>query len=112
MPTAVSLFSGCGGSDLGLTWAGFDVLMANDNLSYAGVVHQANFPDVDFHSASITEIVNFPDADLLAGCYPCQGFSQGGARDPNANINFLYHPQSYSQLKYLNLLVLYSVLCF
>ena len=30
MPTAVSLFSGCGGSDYGLHRAGFDILLAND----------------------------------------------------------------------------------
>lgn len=30
MPTVVSLFSGCGGSDAGVLSAGFRVLMAND----------------------------------------------------------------------------------
>ena len=29
-------------------------------------------------------------ADLLVGCYPCQGFSQGGVRNPDAKINKLY----------------------
>ena len=32
----------------------------------------------------------FPAAELLTGCYPCQGFSQGGTRDPSKKINMLY----------------------
>ena len=34
MPTVVSLFSGCGGSDAGVLNAGFNVLMANDILPF------------------------------------------------------------------------------
>lgn len=90
MPTAVSLFSGCGGSDLGLHQAGFVVEMANDILPYAEVVYTANLPETDFRRVSVSEIRTFPDVDLLAGCYPCQGFSQGGARDPSRQINYLY----------------------
>ncbi|WP_280138985.1 DNA cytosine methyltransferase [Devosia insulae] len=90
LPTAVSLFSGCGGSDLGLHRAGFDVLMANDVLPYARDVYVANLPDTDFRLGDVRGITNFPKADLLVGCYPCQGFSQGGARDPDRGINYLY----------------------
>lgn len=90
MPTAVSLFSGCGGSDAGLKAAGFDVLMANDILSYARDVYQANFPETEFVHGDVTKIKSFPVADLLVGCYPCQGFSQAGVRDPSRKINFLY----------------------
>jgi len=90
MPTAVSLFSGCGGSDAGLATAGFDVLMANDVLSYARDVYKANLPETDFRLGDVTDIKHFPAADLLVGCYPCQGFSQAGVRDPSRKINFLY----------------------
>ncbi len=90
MPTAVSLFSGCGGSDAGLAAAGFDVLMASDILTYARDVYKANLPDTDFVLGDVSEIKHFPKADLLVGCYPCQGFSQAGARDPSRKINFLY----------------------
>ncbi len=90
MPTAVSLFSGCGGSDAGLHRAGFNVLMANDVLPYAKEVYEANLPDTDYVLKDVREIKTFPEADLLVGCYPCQGFSQAGVRDPNRNINFLY----------------------
>ena len=41
---AVSLFSGCGGSDAGVIAAGFDVVMANDKLAYARDVYLVNHP--------------------------------------------------------------------
>lgn len=90
MPTAVSLFSGCGGSDLGLTQAGFDVIWANDKLKYAAEVHRRNFPDTEFETGDIASVKSFPAADLLVGCYPCQGFSQAGSRIADKNINYLY----------------------
>ncbi|MCW0380784.1 Modification methylase BspRI [Xanthomonas sacchari] len=90
MPTAVSLFTGCGGSDAGLIRAGFDVLMANDVLPYAKDVYLANHPATDYRVSDVTTIRSFPQADLLVGCYPCQGFSQGGVREPSRKINKLY----------------------
>lgn len=90
MPTAISLFSGCGGSDTGLLDAGFDVLMANDVLAYARDVYMANLPETDFRLGDVAKIEQFPSADLLVGCYPCQGFSQAGVRDPARKVNFLY----------------------
>lgn len=90
MPTAVSLFTGCGGSDAGLIAAGFDVLMANDVLPYARDTYLANHPDTDYRVCNVEQIESFPNADLLVGCYPCQGFSQGGARQADRRINYLY----------------------
>lgn len=90
MPAAVSLFSGCGGSDFGLHKAGFEVLLANDILKYASEVYKHNLPATDFKLCDVSDIKSFPKADLLIGCYPCQGFSQGGVRDPNRRINYLY----------------------
>jgi DNA (cytosine-5)-methyltransferase 1 len=90
MPKAISLFSGCGGSDAGLIDAGFDVVMANDILPYAKDVYDANLPETDYVLGDVGELEKFPKADLLAGCYPCQGFSEGGVRDPDRKINYLY----------------------
>lgn len=87
---AVSLFSGCGGSDLGLKSAGFDVAFASDISLAAATTYQANLPDVEFHVGDVSEIRSFPEAQLLVGCYPCQGFSQGGVRDSSRSINYLY----------------------
>ena len=90
MPKAVSLFSGCGGSDAGLLAAGFDVVMANDILPYAKDVYLANHAETDYVLGDVRKIESFPKAELLVGCYPCQGFSQGGVRDPSRKINTLY----------------------
>lgn len=90
MPQAVSLFSGCGGSDAGVMAAGFDVVMANDILPYAKDVYLANHPEPDYRLGDVSKIETFPGAELLVGCYPCQGFSQGGVRDPSKKINTLY----------------------
>jgi DNA (cytosine-5)-methyltransferase 1 len=90
MPRAVSLFSGCGGSDAGVIAAGFDVVMANDVLPYAKQVYEANHPATDYRLGDVSKIESFPDAELLVGCYPCQGFSQGGVREPSRKINKLY----------------------
>lgn len=87
---AISLFSGCGGSDAGVLAAGFDVVMANDKLTYARDVYLANHPMTNYVLGDVAGIEKFPAADLLVGCYPCQGFSQGGVRNPAAGINQLY----------------------
>lgn len=90
MPVAVSLFSGCGGSDAGIIQAGFSVAMANDILPYARDVYLANHSDTDYVLGDISNISTFPNAELLVGCYPCQGFSQGGLRKADRKINSLY----------------------
>lgn len=88
--TAISLFTGCGGSDAGLHGAGFEVLLANDILPYARDVYLANLPETDYQCRDVAELTKFPRVDLLVGCYPCQGFSQGGARKSDRKINYLY----------------------
>ena len=90
MPRAVSLFTGCGGSDRGLIDAGFDVVMANDVMGYARDVYLANMPETEYVLGSVADIRSFPEVDLLAGCYPCQGFSVGGVREADRKINYLY----------------------
>lgn len=87
---AVSLFSGCGGSDLGLHRAGFEVVMANDVLAYARDVYAANLPPTDFVLGDVREVKSFPTAPLLVGCYPCTGYSQGGAREAHRSVNYLF----------------------
>ncbi len=90
MVDAVSLFTGCGGSDAGVIESGFNVILANDMLRYAKDTYLANLPDTNFNLGCIENINSFPSAPLLIGCYPCQGFSQGGTRDPNRRVNRLY----------------------
>lgn len=65
-------------------------MFANDIFPYARDMYSENLPETDFQCKSVGEIKSFPSADLLVGCYPCQGFSQGGARKSDRNINYLY----------------------
>ena len=53
-------------------------------------VYIVNLPETDFVVQDIAEISDFPTADILVGCYPCQGYCQGGARDASRSINRLY----------------------
>jgi DNA (cytosine-5)-methyltransferase 1 len=87
---AVSLFSGCGGSDLALQDEGYDILWSNDAWQAACNVYGVNLHDAKIKCGDICDFDHFPEAELLVGCYPCQGYTQGGRRDWNAPINFLY----------------------
>ncbi|MBI4481029.1 MAG: DNA (cytosine-5-)-methyltransferase [Acidobacteria bacterium] len=85
----ISLFSGCGGSDLALNQLGFRVVWANDISEVACKTYEDNLGPV-VKCGSITDFHRFPTADFLVGCYPCQGFTQGGRRNSEDSINFLY----------------------
>lgn len=89
-PKAISLFSGCGGSDLAVQRCGFNIVWANDIWDTACNTYRDNIKDADIKLGDISEFHNFPKADLLFGCYPCQGYSQGGRRDPGDPTNYLY----------------------
>ncbi|HZQ17469.1 MAG TPA: DNA cytosine methyltransferase [Terriglobales bacterium] len=89
-PRAISLFSGCGGSDYALHDLGMNIVWANDIWDIACQTYRDNIPRPSIESGDISEFGNFPQAELLVGCYPCQGYSQGGKRDWDSTINFLY----------------------
>jgi DNA (cytosine-5)-methyltransferase 1 len=87
---AISLFSGCGGSDMALSELGVDIVWANDICEAACQTYKDNIPSAKIEHGDIADFNDFPSADLLIGCYPCQGFTQGGRRDWGDSINFLY----------------------
>ena len=88
--SAISLFSGCGGSDLGLRAAGIEPIWANEISESACELFERITGQRTMHPGDIREFRKFPGAEILAGCYPCQGYSQGGRRDNSDTINFLY----------------------
>jgi len=88
--SAVSLFSGCGGSDLALDQCGFKVRWANDISPLACATYRDNLEKPNIKEGDIRDFHRFPNAQLLVGCYPCQGYSQGGKRTSNVPINYLY----------------------
>lgn len=85
----ISLFSGCGGSDLALMRMGYEVVWANDISESASQTYKDNIGDV-IRCGNIADFERFPSAEFLVGCYPCQGFTQGGRRNSGDSINYLY----------------------
>jgi DNA (cytosine-5)-methyltransferase 1 len=85
----ISLFSGCGGSDLALKRLGYDLVWANDIGKVACETYQDNVGSI-IECGDISDFKKFPSAELLVGCYPCQGFTQGGRRNAGDSINYLY----------------------
>jgi DNA (cytosine-5)-methyltransferase 1 len=97
--TAISLFSGCGGFDLGATQAGVEIIWANDIDQHAAKAYKQLLPNIPFVQKDIRKVKEIPKADILIGCYPCTGFSIAARRRwkerkerdlKNAEGNFLY----------------------
>lgn len=115
----VSLFSGCGGLDLGFELAGLDstlgkektnqLLLSRDNFlnnrhesifhtiysidmfKEANQSYKLNFPKtVVQHEKDIRKIKDFPNCDIVLGGFPCPGFSEAGPRLIDDERNFLY----------------------
>ena len=88
----VSLFSGCGGMDLGFRgnfkFLGkhydenpFNIIFANDIFQQAMEVYSHNFNHEPFAgSIDEIEISEIPKADIVIGGFPCQDFSLAGKR--------------------------------
>jgi DNA (cytosine-5)-methyltransferase 1 len=80
--TAISLFAGAGGMELGASNAGIKVIYANELVPLFCSTLRKNFPNTEVTEGTIANIKSFPQADLVFGGYPCQSFSMGGNRDP------------------------------
>ena len=115
----LSLFSGCGGLDLGFELAGLEAVMgeaeareafmnkehfnavreqsifhtvyANDIFPEALESYSQNFPQSIYkHRKDISKIHEFPAANIVLGGFPCPGFSEAGPRLIDDKRNFLY----------------------
>ena len=78
-PRIVSIFSGCGGLDLGFHLEGYNTVWANDFSEWACDSFRSYFDDVIVNK-DITKInpykdKSIPDCDIILGGFPCQDFS-------------------------------------
>ena len=81
-PNIVSLFSGCGGLDLGFEQAGFNVMWANEFDKDIWETYMLNHKDTILDTRSITDIPDddVPECDGIIGGPPCQSWSEGGSK--------------------------------
>jgi DNA (cytosine-5)-methyltransferase 1 len=115
----VSLFSGCGGLDLGVELAGLDSIISTevtnhiinsredffenrtnslfhtiysvDMFKEANQTYKDNFPkNIIQNDKDIRKIKYFPNCDIVLGGFPCPGFSEAGPRLIDDERNFLY----------------------
>lgn len=82
MPNIVSLFSGCGGLDLGFEKAGFNIMWANEYDKDIWDTYRFNHKGTILDTRSITDIPadEVPDCDGIIGGPPCQSWSEGGSK--------------------------------
>lgn len=88
----ISLFSGAGGLDLGLIQAGHQIIWANDIYDDAVLTYKKNIgnhiDNRDIYDINSNEI---PDAEVVVGGFPCQGFSVANwSRSVDDQRNNLY----------------------
>jgi DNA (cytosine-5)-methyltransferase 1 len=96
--TVLSLFSGCGGLDLGFTSSGYNLVEAYDNWGPAVLNHRKNGHllggKVYQKSLALDDgevsLNDFPNVDVVLGGPPCQGFSFAGKQILNDPRNSLY----------------------
>jgi DNA (cytosine-5)-methyltransferase 1 len=75
----VSLFSGCGGLDLGFTQAGYNIVFANDNNEAVEKTYNKNHEtDITIKDIRKLNYSDIPDCDGIIGGPPCQTWSLAG----------------------------------
>ena len=78
-PAILSIFSGCGGLDLGFHLEGYTTVWANDFCKWAAASFKKYFGDVikleDIEKIDPYKDESIPDCDIILGGFPCQDFS-------------------------------------
>lgn len=90
-PKVLSLFSGCGGMDLGFVQEGYEIVWANDFEHWACETYKKNFgPHIIEGDIADINFKDTPDCDLITGGFPCQDFSmiwkRGGLGTNRGNL--------------------------
>lgn len=81
-PRVVSLFSGCGGLDLGFHKAGYDIVFANDIEKTVSDTYKYNLGEILIKDITLVNVdEDIPsDIDVVLAGIPCQPFSNAGNR--------------------------------
>ena len=75
----LSLFSGCGGLDLGFAQAGFDIVAASEWDETIYPTYKANHPDTMLIEGDVKNLTVYPEhIDGIIGGPPCQSWSEAG----------------------------------
>lgn len=89
----LSLFAGCGGIDLGFTWAGIETVAAVEIKQFAADTLKKNHPHIkvygpaeydgdvrNFNIDTLKEMIGDVEIDIISGGPPCQPFSVAAAQ--------------------------------
>lgn len=78
-PRIISLFSGCGGLDIGFHKEGYETVWANDIDEWAAATYRHNLGEAmvckDIEKLNPYKSKSIPSCDLILGGFPCQDFS-------------------------------------
>src|SRR4051812_7560096 len=88
----IDLFAGCGGMTVGFRNEGFRPVLSVEWDRAAASTYAANFGESHTRNEDITLIEDdeIPDATIVIGGPPCQGFSNLGSKDVNDPRNKLW----------------------
>ncbi|SNS54494.1 DNA (cytosine-5)-methyltransferase 1 [Geodermatophilus saharensis] len=91
-PTVIDLFAGCGGMTVGFVQAGFEPVCAVEFDLAAASTYAANFGENHMLWDDICRVDarSFPEADVVVGGPPCQGFSNLGTKNVDDPRNKLW----------------------
>ncbi|PPA56676.1 DNA cytosine methyltransferase [Micromonospora chalcea] len=91
-PSVIDLFAGCGGMTVGFHREGFRSVMAVEWDRAAASTYAANFGEAHTRWTDIAEVREdeIPQADVIIGGPPCQGFSNLGSKDVEDPRNKLW----------------------
>lgn len=85
--SAISLFTGAGGMDIGFEKAGIKTVFANEPMKEAAETYNANHSNGVMVNDDINNVIDslalYRGIDFVFGGPPCQGFSVAGKMDPN-----------------------------
>ncbi|MGO4534391.1 DNA cytosine methyltransferase [Leifsonia sp. 2MCAF36] len=91
-PTMIDLFAGCGGMTVGFAAEGFEPIMAVEWDKAAAATYAANFGEGHVIAGDIAQVADedIPEADIIIGGPPCQGFSNLGLKNLDDPRNQLW----------------------